>query len=117
MISVKSSNTAEYDSHAVSFNAALGEGIWAPLDPKDSQEIAAKISDYPVERFRVIEQNFWAYTESSEYQDVDVDEDIIEFLGEMYLCVTSIFILMDKVSNAINFGAKALACCKILKND
>lgn len=117
MMSVKSSNTAEYDSHAVSFNAALGEGIWAPLDPKDSQEIAAKISDFPSERFRFIEQNFWAYTDSSIYQDIDVDEAIIEFLGEMYICVTSIFILMDKLSSAINFGAKALACCKLLKTD
>ena len=67
-----------------------------------------------MERFKVLEENFWHYAVDSEYQDREIDDDIGEFLGEMFVCVTSIFILMDKVTAAISFGVKALACCDIL---
>ena len=70
-----------------------------------------------MERFKVIEENFWHYANVSQYENLDIDEEIAELAGEMFICVTAIFILIDKVANAINFGVKALACCQLLEND
>ena len=78
LISNKSKNKAEYDSHIISFNAALGNGIWSPLFANDSLEIAENISEYPGERFKVIEENFWAYARDAEYQNLDVENETAE---------------------------------------
>lgn len=83
----------------------------------DSQKIAEKIENYPGERFKVIEQNFWSYARRARYENLDLDEETYEWLGEMFVCVTSIYILMEDVADAITFGLKALECCNIKKQN
>lgn len=68
---IEDENNADYSSHAISFTAALGSGIWAPLQPDDASLIAEKIkAKNPIDRFKIIALNFWKYADIETYKNM-----------------------------------------------
>ena len=95
----------EIDSQHINFNASLCVGIWSDLNEAWSKQICEKIGNsYPVERFKLLEMNFWYYIR--QFTDIPpvLSEPDAKALQELMICVISIYILLGDYDQAIEFG-------------
>ena len=84
----------EMDSQHINFNASLCIGIWADLDEEWSKKIQEKIEHkLPVERFRLIEINFWHHLKLFAETPPILTKPVADALHELIICVCSIYIL------------------------
>ena len=80
-----------------------------------SKRVCEKIlENHPVEKFRLIEMNFWHYLRLFSDTPPILNKPAADALHELMICVLSIYILQGRYDEAINYGKDAEKCSSII---
>ena len=85
------------------------------MDESWSKKICEKIGNrYPVERFKLLEMNFWYYIRQFMDTPPTRTELVADALQELMICIISIYILQGDYDIAIEFGTEAEKCSEVM---